>query len=406
MAAGVAGSGGSMASAAAGDGPAATAGSGMVGSAGAVAGGAGQAAGGVAGSAPAETAGSAPGGASSSGGTASAGTSSGGAAGNAGSGGGKGSEVAVPKGGVCGTAWTNPGKQGVHDPSIVKEGDTYYLFRTGGFGFSTSKDLLTWSNGGSALPKIPAWTANLGLSDTPSLWAPDAQFVNGRAYIYYSVSAWGDVTHSAIGLATSGSFDPKSPNYNWVDQGMVVGSPEGGSGVNVIDANLLVDDDGSFWLVYGSFHKGIRLIELNPQTGLAKTKPLAPITLTTSLGEGSSLIKANGYYFLFVSRGHCCDGLKSTYEVVYGRSTKVTGPYVNRNGEPMNAKYEKLLAAGADGNPGQGGQSFFKENGQWFINYHAYQPPSGGSVLNVRPVYFDDAGWPTFDICKAKGYQK
>lgn len=190
-----------------------------------------------------------------------------------------------------------------------------------------------------------------------------------------------------------------------MDQGQVVGSPEGGAGVNVIDPNLFIDDDGRQWLVYGSFHKGIRVTEINPQTGLAKTSPPNPVTLTTSLGEGSSLIKANGYYYLFVSRGKCCAGSASTYEVVYGRATKVTGPYLSRSGEPMNGKYEKLLAAGADGNPGQGGQSFFKEQGQWYIDYHAYQRSGNGSVLNVRPIYFDAEGWPTFDVCKAKGYQ-
>ena len=252
---------------------------------------------------------------------------------------------------------------------------------------------------------MPAWTEALGLADKPSIWACDAQLENGKAFVYYSVSSWGDVTHSAIGLMTNTSFDPAAPGYKWVDQGKVVGSPEGGAGVNVIDPNLFVDDDGRYWLVYGSFHSGVRLIELDPTSGLAKAKPPNPVTLTTSLGEGSSLIKANGYYYLFVSRGHCCDGLKSTYEVVYGRASNVAGPYLNRNGQGVNANYEKLLAAGQDGNPGQGGQSFFKENGQWYINYHAYQPPNGDSVLNVRPVYFDDKGWPTFDICAAKGYK-
>jgi arabinan endo-1,5-alpha-L-arabinosidase len=289
----------------------------------------------------------------------------------------------------------------------VKQGNTYYLFATGGFGFSTSKDKLSWTRGGNGLSGMPAWTQTLGLSGAPSIWACDAHLAGGKALVYYAVSSWGDVTHSAIGLMTNSSFDPSSPGYKWVDQGKVVGSPEGGAGVNVIDPDLFVDDDGSSWLVYGSHHSGIRLLELNPQTGLAKSTPPNPVTLTTTKTiEGSSLIKAYGYYYLFGSAGTCCAGLKSTYSVVYGRASKVTGPYLNRNGQNVNTSYETLLAAGQDGNPGQGGQSFFKENGQWYMDYHAYQPPSGDSVLNVRPVYFDDAGWPTFDICKAKGYTK
>jgi arabinan endo-1,5-alpha-L-arabinosidase len=323
------------------------------------------------------------------------------------SGGSKSSDVVVPSGGTCGTSWQNPSKQGTHDPSIIKQGDTYYLFATGrNVGFSTSKDKLTWARGGNAMGALPAWTNTLGLvGGSPDIWAPDVHQVGDKFYLYYSVSVWGDVTHSAVGLMTNTTLDPNAPGYQWVDQGKAIGSPEGGKGVNVIDPDLFVDDDGTWWLVYGSFHSGLRLIQLNPATGLALTNPPNPATLTTSLGEGSSLIKANGQYYLFASVGHCCDGLNSTYHVMYGRADKVTGPYLNRMGASINSAAETLLAAGQDGNPGQGGQSFFKENGQWYIDYHAYQPPTGGSVLNVRPVYFDADDWPTFDICKAKGYK-
>jgi arabinan endo-1,5-alpha-L-arabinosidase len=317
------------------------------------------------------------------------------------------SDVIAPSGGTCGTSWQNPSKQGTHDPSVIKQGDTYYLFSTGrNVGFSTSKDKLTWARGGSAMGALPAWTNTLGLvGGAPDIWAPDVHQVGNKLYLYYAVSVWGDVTHSAVGLMTNTTLDPNAAGYQWVDQGKAIGSPEGGKGVNVIDPDLFVDDDGTWWLTYGSFHSGLRLIQLNPATGLALTNPPNPITLTTSLGEGSSLIKANGHYYLFASVGHCCDGLNSTYHVMYGRADKVTGPYLNRAGASINSAAETLLAAGQDGNPGQGGQSFFKEKGQWYIDYHAYQPPTGGSVLNIRPVYFDADDWPTFDICKAKGYK-
>ena len=90
--------------------------------------------------------------------------------------------------------------------------------------------------------------------------------------------------------------------------------------------------------------------------------------------------------------------------MVYGRATKVTGPYLGKNGAAINGAAVNLIPAGSDGNPGQGGQSFIKENGQIFMVYHAYQPPAGTATLNVRPIYFDANDWVTLDPCLARGY--
>lgn len=323
-----------------------------------------------------------------------------------------GSTVVPPTGPqTCGTTWTNPITAGVHDPSLIKDGETYYVFATADgidttrrVPLQTSTDRLHWTNRGTILKVLPAWASSLGLLGTIEIWAPDVHYQNGKYFLYYSVSSWGDVTHSAIGLMTNATLDPGAAGYQWIDQGKVVGSPEGGAGVNVIDPDLFVDDDGSWWLVYGSYRAGIRLVPLDSNTGLWN-RTTAPVVLTTSLGEGSDIIKNNGFYYLFLSRGTCCAALNSTYEIVYGRATKVTGPYLGKNGSPVNSGYVNLLPAGTDGNPGQGGQAFFKENGQYYMVYHAYQPPSGASLLNVRPIYFDATDWVTLDPCLAKGYR-
>jgi arabinan endo-1,5-alpha-L-arabinosidase len=320
---------------------------------------------------------------------------------------------------TCGTTYTNPIKALAHDPSpLAKEGDTYYVYSTcqttlqavPGCGsspklipFQTSTDKLNWRPSGTALSAVPAWANQLGLSGAPDVWAPDIHVVNGKAYMYYSISHWGDVSHSAVGLMTNTTLNPAAPGYQWVDQGKVVGAPEGGSGVNIIDPDLFIDDDGRWWLVYGSFTGGVRLIELDPATGKAKM-PISPAALTSGLGEGASIIKNSGYYYLFLSSGGCCNGLNSTYEIVYGRATTVTGPYLNRSGGSINSGSEPLLPPGSDGNPGQGGQSFFNENNQFYMVYHAYQKPVGDPTLNIRPIYFDANDLVTLDPCKAKGY--
>src|ERR1039457_3590871 len=55
--------------------------------------------------------------------------------------------------------------EGVHDPVIIKQKDTYYVFCTGGgrggtggiIPIRTSKALIHWSNAGNALPSVPEW---------------------------------------------------------------------------------------------------------------------------------------------------------------------------------------------------------------------------------------------------------
>jgi hypothetical protein len=47
----------------------------------------------------------------------------------------------------------------VHDPVIIREGDTYYVFSTVGkyIGIKTSTDLKAWKDAGSVFSEIPAW---------------------------------------------------------------------------------------------------------------------------------------------------------------------------------------------------------------------------------------------------------
>ncbi|HEY4151493.1 MAG TPA: arabinan endo-1,5-alpha-L-arabinosidase, partial [Chitinophagaceae bacterium] len=202
----------------------------------------------------------------------------------------------------------------VHDPVMIKQGDTYYVFSTGkGISIKTSQDRIHWKNAGRVFDSasLPAWrTAGIPNQDG-SLWAPDIHYANGRYHLYYSVSAWMNF-NSSIGYATNSTLDPKDPAYHWVDEGEVISYKNGGEGVNVIDPNVFMDKDGKEWLIYGSYKAGLRLVELNPRTGKPFSEKPSLITITTSLGEGSFLIKDSRYYYLFASRGRCCAGLAST----------------------------------------------------------------------------------------------
>ena len=286
----------------------------------------------------------------------------------------------------------------VHDPVMIKQGDTYYVFSTG-ITVKTSKDRINWMNAGSVFGrdsiKFSWWHDDI--KEKIGLWAPDIHYSNGKYQLYYSVSAWMNF-NSSVGLATNTTLDPKDPAYKWVDQGQVISFKNGGEGVNVIDPNIFIDKDKKKYLIYGSYKAGLRLVELDYQTGKLKKDPPDLTTITTSLGEGSFIIKGPKYYYVFASRGRCCAGDSSTYQIVIGRSLTVKGPYLNKEGESWVDNKYSLFLAGDSAEHGRGHNGFFTEHDTTFIVYHAYTHSAGGaSLLNIKPMFIDKDGWPTLD---------
>ena len=51
--------------------------------------------------------------------------------------------------------------------------------------------------------------------------------------------------------------------------------------------------------------------------------------------EGASLLRRDGWYYLFVSKDFCCRATASTYKIEVGRSRDVTGPYLDAQGRSM-----------------------------------------------------------------------
>ena len=288
----------------------------------------------------------------------------------------------------------------VHDPVMIKEGNTYYVFQTGrGIPYKISKDKINWQRGGSVFSKqnLPSWhKADIPEQDG-SLWAPDISYHNGKYFLYYSVSAWMNF-NSSIGLATNTTLDSTNAAYKWVDEGEVVSFKNGGQGVNVIDPQLLVDKNNKAWLFYGSYQKGLRLAEVNPNTGKLLSDPPQLTTITTSLGEGVFVIKGHDYYYIFASRGICCKGMQSNYQIVTGRSKNIKGPYLTKEGKSWVDNNYTLFLAGDSTEPGRGHNGFFTEGDTTFIVYHAYtRAANGASLLNIKPLFIDQDGWPSLN---------
>lgn len=289
----------------------------------------------------------------------------------------------------------------VHDPVMIKQGNTYYVFSTGrGISVKTSADKINWKNAGRVFDSttLPAWYKTDIPAQDGSLWAPDIYYSNGKYHLYYSVSAWMNF-NSSIGYATNTTLDKNDAAYKWIDEGQVISFKNGGEGVNVIDPNIFIDKDGKKYLLYGSYKAGLRLVELNATTGKLKKDPPELITISTSLGEGSFIIRSHDYYYIFASRGRCCAGINSTYQIVMGRSKNVKGPYLTKEGESWVDNKYSLLLAGDSTEPGRGHNGFFTEHDTTFIVYHAYtRSQNGASLLNIKPMYIDNNGWPTMEV--------
>ena len=158
----------------------------------------------------------------------------------------------------------------VHDPVVIKEKGTYYVFCTGGrsgqgvLPIRTSADMRTWKAAGFVFESLPEWVGR-EVPMARNAWAPDIAYFNGKYHLYYSVSSFGS-RNSAIGLATTRTLDPSSTDYSWTDEGIVLRSYQDKDDWNAIDPNLVLDGDRA-WLTWGSFWGGIKMRRIDPATG-------------------------------------------------------------------------------------------------------------------------------------------
>ena len=155
------------------------------------------------------------------------------------------------------------------------------------------------------------------------IWAPDISFFNGEYHLYYAVSSFGS-QQSVIGLATNTTLNPSSPGYRWVDRGEVIASKPGHDNFNAIDPNVIIDAEGGVWLTFGSQWSGIKLLRLDPSTGLPFQGHATRLSSLASqpdhgLIEAPFVFRMGEFYYLFASSGTCCRGAASTYKIVVGR---------------------------------------------------------------------------------------
>ena len=304
-----------------------------------------------------------------------------------------------------------------HDPSIIKQGDTWYVFATGKspdggqFAVRCSKDLEHWKLCGHVFDKIPAWIQERS-PGTKELWAPDISFVNHEYRLYYAYSLFGKNT-SGIALAVTSTLDSADPDFKWIDKGLVLES-KAEDNFNAIDPNFIQDKKGNAWLAFGSFWDGIKMRRLDQDGMLSKTdsklyslarrvrpanaEPAPPgLPANWQAIEAPFIVRHDRYFFLFTSWDLCCRGLKSTYKTMVGRSKEVTGPYEDATGKLLTEGGGTALLLPNSRWLGPGGESVLTDArgsaGQDIIVFHAYDAMTGKPSLQISTIDWA-GGWP------------
>ena len=276
------------------------------------------------------------------------------------------------------------------DPSIIKGEDGYfYLYATEdirNLPIHRSKDLVNWEFVGTAFTDA----TRPDFEPEGGIWAPDINKIGDKYVLYYSMSVWGGEWTCGIGCAVADR--PEGP---FKDCGMMFRS-NGIKVQNSIDP-FYIEDNGHKYLFWGSF-RGIYAIELS-EDGLSLKSGSSPVQIAGTAYEGTYIHKRGGYYYMFASIGSCCEGLKSTYTTVVGRSTSLFGPYLDKKGQSMMDNHHEILIHKNDSFVGTGRNSeIVSDNaGTDWLFYHAVSVANpDGRVLMLDKIDWID-GWPSVE---------
>lgn len=329
----------------------------------------------------------------------------------------------------------------VHDPSVIKVDDTYYVFGSH-LASAKSKDLMSWTQISSGVTDdnvlIPNVTEELSetlrWAQSDTLWAPDViQLADGKFYMYYDACR-GDSPLSALGIAVADKVEGPYKNKGIILKSGMAGTGDDGEVYdatekpNVVDPDVFFDKDGKLWMVYGSYSGGIFILELDPATGF----PLA------DQGYGKKLLGANhariegpymlyspetDYYYLFLSYG----GLDANggYNIRVARSKNPDGPFEDAEGKAMidaqgtagvlfddpayapygvklmgnyeflNTDQEPSVSGAGYVSPGHNSAYYDEKSGQYYLIFHTRFPHLGEQhEVRVHQMFLNEAGWP------------
>jgi len=311
------------------------------------------------------------------------------------------------------------GSHNLHDPTTIKTRGYYYVYGTDaawaqtikGIPYRRSRDLVNWEYLGTVFEGYPSqnnyWADSLtgvtGHTQT-GIWAPYIMKVGDEYRLYYcSIHSNPDCAVICLAVSTH----PCGP---WTQRGTLVNSLSG-SNCNAIDPTVIIGKDGKFWMIWGSWFKGLYVTELNPVTGLKKinaTETMVAKNRGTGTGwtnsmEGPEIIYNSEFdkYYLFVAEGN----LGTIYQTRVARSSNPNGPFLDFFGNSVlytskNDIYPLISYAYKFNNhPGWQGvahSSVIKDNGTYFM-LNQGRPTAIPEMMDmhVKKIYWTSDGWPT-----------
>ena len=288
--------------------------------------------------------------------------------------------------------YTNPViNEDAPDPSVIRGDDGYYyLFSTAEHVYR-SLDLVNWSYVRQAFGGNPR-----GLVEEYGVyWAPCVTKQGDKYVLYFALSKWGEGDNAQIGVATATSAG--GPYKLAGDEGHLFTSKEVGVS-NSIDP-FYIEDNGKKYIIWGSWN-GIWAIELT-EDGLAVKNMNTKTRLAGTKFEAAYIYKRGNYYYMFASIGACCEGARSTYQTVVGRSTSLLGDYRTKNGGYMrDNNYDVVLSTNTGFiAPGHNSRIVEDESGKTWMLFHAYDRNNvdNGRIVCLDEVKWTDDDWPYFE---------
>ncbi len=349
--------------------------------------------------------------------------------------------LAIPPTALCAIFPESTSNFTIHDPAAIYHNDAYYVFagsmKGPGVPYYKAPNLYgDYVQVGRVLQsgskiKEPGENSN-------SPWAPAVVEKDGTFYVYYAVTKGGS-QDSAIGVAQTDRIDdPKS----WVDQGAIIFTGQGPdhdvgaqSASNAIDPSVLIDPQTKTpVLQWGSFFGGIfqapladDMISLRAPNGRKDavrvaysdeaatggvTKPGQKWGLGAHPIEGSALSHNDDWYYLWFAHGACCGleavaneiPIQDVYQIRIGRSRKVSGPFLDKEGKDLNQGGGSTMIASHDWIFAPGGPSVMKgADGEDILYYHYLNKDVDFTEKTVRfgwnKLSYQD-GWPVIVSAK------
>ncbi|MFW5749681.1 MAG: lipocalin-like domain-containing protein, partial [Halanaerobium sp.] len=334
----------------------------------------------------------------------------------------------------------------VHDPMIIKEDGTYYVFGSH-LAAAKSEDLVEWkqiaSDWDTSNPIIPDPESELKEAlkwpdpDAESTWAKSPIKIKAKNsdqyHLYFSTANW-ESERSTISLAKAdrieGPYEFDKILLRKYEEGNY--SHEAGENFShmehpgVIDPHVFYDKNDRLWMLYGSYAGGFHILEMDEETGYPENYDPESGYVEEGSGygkriaggghspmEGSYILynPETDYYYLYMSFGTlAADG---GYNIRVARSKSVEGPYLDSAGVDMreydNDSWEDAENYGTKliGNfifkkselgylsPGHNSAFYDQDSGRSFVIFHTRYPGQGEShQVRVHQTVFNQKDWP------------